>query len=111
MRLAIAHPCFGSSATVRRISRSSVPWTRSLGLPMNVDNLQNRIVDRQQKLSGAIPRRPGRIAMFWNYLRSNTEEGLGQDSPVCPKSALAFALQVFRFVCYDSLLPAEEISR
>src|SRR6185437_4828422 len=90
MRLAIAHPCFGSSATVRRISRSSVPWTRSLGLPMNVDNLQNRIVDRQQKLSGAIPRRPGRIAMFWNYLRTNIEESLGTEFTHRSQSRVSF---------------------
>src|SRR6266480_7621679 len=31
MRLAIAHPCFGSSETVLRIKRSSVPWTKSFG--------------------------------------------------------------------------------
>src|SRR5207302_5107965 len=32
MRLAIAQPCFGSSETVLRIKRSSVPWTISFGL-------------------------------------------------------------------------------
>src|SRR5438270_1956302 len=31
MRLAIAHPCFGSSETVLRIRRSRVPCTRSFG--------------------------------------------------------------------------------
>src|SRR5437762_5087517 len=31
MRLAIAHPCLGSSETVLRIKRSSVPWTKSFG--------------------------------------------------------------------------------
>src|SRR5205807_6675002 len=31
MRLAIAHPCFGSSETVFKMRRSSVPWTRSFG--------------------------------------------------------------------------------
>ena len=31
MRLAIAQPCFGSSETVLRIKRSSVPWTKSFG--------------------------------------------------------------------------------
>jgi len=34
IRLAIAQPCFGSSETVLRISRSSVPCTRSVGLPI-----------------------------------------------------------------------------
>src|SRR5262245_66696671 len=32
MRCAIAHPCSGSSDSTRRISRSSVPCTRSVGL-------------------------------------------------------------------------------
>jgi len=32
MRFAIAQPCLGSSETVLRIKRSSVPWTRSFGL-------------------------------------------------------------------------------
>src|SRR5438477_9045628 len=31
MRFAIAHPCFGSSETVFKIRRSSVPCTRSFG--------------------------------------------------------------------------------
>src|SRR5213083_1536667 len=31
MRLAMAQPCFGSSETVFRIKRSSVPCTRSFG--------------------------------------------------------------------------------
>ena len=34
IRLAMAQPCLGSSETVLRISRSSVPWTRSLGFPI-----------------------------------------------------------------------------
>src|SRR5260370_23807435 len=34
MRLAMAQPCFGSSAIVLRIRRSRVPWTRSLGFPI-----------------------------------------------------------------------------
>src|SRR5689334_20165518 len=33
MRFAIAQPCFGSAVNVLRISRSSVPWMRSDGLP------------------------------------------------------------------------------
>lgn len=32
IRLAIAHTCLGSSESVFRIKRSSVPWTRSFGL-------------------------------------------------------------------------------
>src|ERR1700676_1069846 len=31
MRFAMAQPCLGSSETVLRIKRSSVPWTRSVG--------------------------------------------------------------------------------
>src|SRR4029450_14107481 len=34
MRLAIAQPCFGSSSMALRIRKSSVPWTRSIGLPI-----------------------------------------------------------------------------
>src|SRR5215471_6763666 len=34
MRSAIAQPCIGSSARILRISRSRVPWTRSVGLLM-----------------------------------------------------------------------------
>src|ERR1017187_3085026 len=34
MRLAIAHPCMASGATVFKMSRSRVPWTRSLGFPI-----------------------------------------------------------------------------
>src|SRR6266566_9890415 len=32
MRWAMPHPCMGSSARVLRISRSNVPWTKSVGL-------------------------------------------------------------------------------
>src|SRR6476660_729570 len=34
MRLAMAQPCFGSSEMVLRISKSRVPWTRSVGFAM-----------------------------------------------------------------------------
>src|SRR5687768_3943397 len=36
MRSAMPHPCIGSSARVFRISRSSVPCSRSVGLPIGL---------------------------------------------------------------------------
>jgi hypothetical protein len=47
MRFAIAHPFTGCSEIVFRISRSSVPWTRSLGLPNWKLSLRFRLVDSQ----------------------------------------------------------------
>src|SRR6266496_6432128 len=47
MRLAIAHPCFGSSETVFRINKSSVPCTRSVGFPICLDYLQYTTPDRR----------------------------------------------------------------
>src|SRR5689334_19151146 len=52
MRCAIAHPCSFSVAMVRMMSRSSVPWTRSVGFVIvRLVYLQERvmacIVDKQ----------------------------------------------------------------
>src|SRR4029450_5135204 len=41
MRLAIAQPCAGSSDRIFRMRRSSVPWTRSVGLAICLDYLQS----------------------------------------------------------------------
>src|SRR6185295_12767879 len=48
MRFAIAQPCLGSSETVLRTSRSSVPWTRSLGLPIRSIPRRRTLADQFQ---------------------------------------------------------------
>src|SRR5262245_43487899 len=45
MRVAIAQPCIGSSASAWRMRRSSVPWTRSTGFMTLI--IYNTYVDNQ----------------------------------------------------------------
>src|SRR5262245_9979422 len=58
MRCATAQPCTGAAATAFMMSRSSVPWTRSTGLPMSpLDGRQEHspaLVDRQGESSRQI---------------------------------------------------------
>src|SRR6266567_8028045 len=79
MRCAIAQPCIGSKAITFRASRSSVPCTRSVGLPISVTD--NRISSSAAgKQAGIIIRPPNNIYLCkhracWNILLAEDNRG------------------------------------